>query len=63
MILYLSEILIQYLSSLNVLRYVSTRTMAAFFTSLAITFVFFPMFIRFMERKRVKQPERPCVSE
>lgn len=63
MILALSEFLVQYLSSLNVLRYVSTRTMAAFFTSLTIAFLFFPAFIRFMEKRKVKQPERECVSE
>lgn len=55
MIYYLAEILRQEFGSLNLLRYVSFRAMAAFVTSLAIAIVFYPRFIEFMRRRSFGQ--------
>ena len=55
MLFYLAEALRDQLSSLNVVRYVSFRTMAAFITSLVICLVLYPWFIRALQGKAVGQ--------
>jgi len=55
---YLAERLRGEFSSLNIIRYVSFRTMAAFVTSLVICLVLYPWFIRALQRRAVGQPIR-----
>lgn len=55
---YAAESLRDQFSSLNIVRYVSFRTMAAFVTSLLICLVLYPWFIRALQRRSVGQPIR-----
>jgi len=55
MLFYLAEILREDFSSLNVVRYVSFRIMAAFITSLVICLVLYPWFIRSLQKRAVGQ--------
>lgn len=57
-LLYAAEHLRDQYSSLNIVRYVSFRTMAAFVTSLLICLVLYPWFIRALQRRSVGQPIR-----
>jgi len=58
MLFHLSEFLREYVSSLNVVRYVSFRIMAAFITSLVICLVLYPWFIRALSQRAVGQKIR-----
>jgi phospho-N-acetylmuramoyl-pentapeptide-transferase len=58
MLLYLAEALRDYLSSLNVIRYVSFRVMAEFITSFVVCLVVYPWFIKALQSRAVKQPIR-----
>jgi phospho-N-acetylmuramoyl-pentapeptide-transferase len=55
MLFYLAESLRDQVSSLNVVRYVSFRIMAAFISSLVICLVLYPWFIRALQVKSVGQ--------
>lgn len=55
MLFYLAEALREQFSSLNVVRYVSFRVMAAFISSLAICLILYPWFIRSLQSKAVGQ--------
>lgn len=55
MIFYLAEYLRHYFSSLNLVRYVSFRAMAAFITSLLICILLYPAFIRLLQKNKVGQ--------
>lgn len=55
MLFYLAEFLREHVSSLNVVRYVSFRIMAAFITSLIICLVLYPWFIRALQKRAVGQ--------
>jgi len=58
MFLWLSELLRDEFSPLNVLRYVTFRTLGAMATSLVITLVFYPGFIRMLQSKQIGQVVR-----
>lgn len=58
MIPYLAELFRSEFSALNLLRYVSFRTMAAFVTSLLICLVLYPWFIRTLQKRAIGQPIR-----
>lgn len=55
MLLTLAERLRDLMSSLNIVRYVSFRIMAAFITSIVICLVLYPWFIRMLQKRRIGQ--------
>lgn len=55
MLFYLAEQLRDSVGSLNVVRYVSFRVMAAFVTSLLICMIVYPWFIRLLHQRRIGQ--------
>lgn len=57
-IFYAAERLRDDFSALNLVRYVSFRTMAAFVTSLVICLVLYPWFIRALQQRAIGQPIR-----
>lgn len=60
MLFYLAEYLRDSISSLNIVRYVSFRIMAAFISSITISLVLYPWFIRMLRARAVGQVIREC---
>ena len=58
MLYYLFSELIQYVSGLNVFRYITTRATAAAITALLISILFGPLFLRLLHRFQVKEKIR-----
>lgn len=59
MLFSLAEQLRGHVSSLNIVRYVSFRVMAAFITSIVICLVLYPWFIRMLQARQMGQVIRP----